>query len=335
MTELSDFADLLNDGDDLPCLVTQTSKSCPCGGGTTRHGGNMVCSDCGSVIQGVLDVNDEYRNAASIKDTERCHESRNIIGEEPTLHNIGFAGMSNVGNKVQKTATWSNATSRQRMFQGISQQLMDLAKLADLPDVVAKTMTSIYHQVYLAMESRTYGIKRNNVTKCLLAGCFFFACVEHDCPRELKEIAEILDIQHKMVSTGRNLIIEVLGGEYARIPPLKVTQFVPRFVTMLNIPWDLRLKIVKLAEIAVKHHIMHECSPTSVCAGIIYASCHNSPEYMAQITPLAKDMAKDMAKDIVEKHLLESVSKVCRVSKTVVLRVSKQLTEKSSLLIFE
>jgi transcription initiation factor TFIIB len=320
MNSWSDFADLLETDSKDKLVFEKSKQACPdCKGSIVRHGGNMVCLECGQVIDSVLDVNDEYRNAASIRDTERCTEGRqSIAGEEPCLQTIGFAGLS-IGSKVQKTATWSMASSQQRMLQDIQVRFVGLCHCVDLPDVVAKTMTEIYQQTYTKMKSHKHMIKRNNVKDCLVAGCFFFACIEHECPRDMKEVAKIVGVTPKIVSTGRNIVINLSEDKYAKIPPIRPSQFLARFATSLHLPWVMNSRVRQIIDLVEEHHVMHESSPISLCAGVIYMISKQSELYLTKIG--AMEDKPNL------KILTRMIAQACPVSEAVIVKIAKQLVK--------
>lgn len=253
-----------------------------------RMGGNMLCSSCGAVVDTIIESHEDD-NSTSFHDAERCSKVEDPVDIAATYcGNTGFTTMS----------------SRQRMFQQMTNEFKDLCKVAELPPVMVKEMMTLYREVYEKMSVRSYSVKRCNVKKGLMAACMYFACRKNKCSRDIKEIAEVTGMTRKGVSSGCTLFAEIMGQGYFDMKPMSPHEFIDRFMTKTDTPWKYYDEIQGVTEKVEQSHLLHEVTPNGVCAGIIYyVMCKN----------------KESAIDI------DAFSKALGVSATMIKKVSGRL----------
>lgn len=258
-----------------------------------RMGGNMLCSSCGAVVDTIIESHEDD-NSTSFHDSQRCSKLDDPVDIAATYcGNTSFTTMS----------------SRQRMFQQMTNEFKDLCKVAELPPVMVKEMMTLYKEVYEKMSVRSYSVKRCNVKKGLMAACMYFACRKNKCSRDIKEIAEVTGMTRKGVSSGCTLFAEIMGDGYFDMKPMSPSEFIDRFMTKTNTPWKYYDEIQSIAATVEQSHMLHEVTPNGVCAGIIYHV-------------LCRD--KESSIDI------ESFSKTLGVSITMIKKVSGRLQKASN-----
>ena len=198
-------------------------------------------------------------------------------------------------------------TSRQRMFQQMSNEFKDICKVAELPPIMVKEMMTLYKEVYEKMSVRNYSVKRCNIKKGLIAACMYFACRKHKCARDIKEISEFTGLTRKGVSSGCTLFAEIMGPGYFDMPPMAPSEFIDRYMTKSNVPWKYYDEIAQLVKTVEQNHILHEVTPNGVCAGLIY--------HVLQTHNEATD--------------IDTFSKTLRVSVTMIKKVAGRVGKES------
>lgn len=258
-----------------------------------RMGGNMLCSSCGAVFDTIIESHED-NNSTSFHDAERCSKVDDPVDIAATY----------CGN-----TSFTTMTSRQRMFQQMTNEFKDLCKDAELPPVMVKEMMVLYREVYEKMSVRSYSVKRCNVKKGLMAACMYFACRTNKCSRDIKEIADVTGLTRKGVSSGCTLFAEIMGQGYFDMKPMSPHEFIDRFMTKTDTPWKYYDEIQSVTASVEQTHLLHEVTPNGVCAGIIYfVLCRN----------------KEPSVDI------DKFSKALGVSVTMIKKVSSRLQKTSN-----
>lgn len=306
----SNFDSTLSNSNSSTVSLTKTqskTKTCTgCGNELHEeaHNGYRICESCGTVIENVIDTGAEWRcfNTVNGRDQSmvRCSETRNpLMPDSYQLNTFISSG----DKRLQRVHQWNNMTTRERMLQQIYKEFEDLTQEHDLPHVVYKTMCEYYYGVYTAMDERNYGVKRCNIRQGLKAACLFYSCKHHKIPREVKEIARMLDLPRKTITRGCNLFAEIMGDDFLRLPPFKPTDFVERYCATLGVSFQLTKKAQQILEIVETRRLFHESTPPSVAAAAIYRVLQQSND------------SSDT------KVTFEVMQKKCDVSKTVLTKI--------------
>lgn len=252
----------------------QSNLKCECGeikGERSVHNGFYVCQNCGNTTSGVIDSAAEWRcfTTAQGKDQSmvRCSDTRNAL--VPDTYNLNTY-ISDGDRRLQRVHQWNSMTPKERTMHSINKELEALVRQHKLPYLVYKTMCEMFCTVYSHKDDNT-GVRRCNVRAGLKAACLFYACRLHGIPREAKEIAKMMDLEHKVVTRGCNDFCALMGEEYLFMPPFRPEDFVERFCAALNVPFTISIRVKRVLEWLEEREVLTEsCTPPGVAAAAIY-----------------------------------------------------------------
>jgi transcription initiation factor TFIIB len=269
------------------------------------HNGKRVCEECGAFSEDIIDQGAEWRcfSSAQGKDNSsvRCSDARSPFVPD-TLSVNTF--IRDGDRRLQRVHHFSHTSAKERLFSGIHKDFEDITLKHELPRVIYKTMCELYFKVFTAMQERNYAFQRCNIRKGLIAACLFYACKMNGNPRNYKEIADMLGFPRKWVTKGCNNFTDVLGQEYINLPPFKPSDFVERFCTALSLEFNVQSKVRETVVYVENQRLVHESTPSSVAASVLY-----------NVVSLLKP----------DTITVESVSKACEVSKTVINKLNLKL----------
>ena len=269
------------------------------------HKGFTVCNACGTTDDMIIDTNAEWRcfNSMNGRDQAaiRCTDSRNPIMPD-SFQLSTFIGDGD--KRLQRVHQWNNLSTRERMLQGVNKDFESIVQSCDLPRVMYKTMCGYYYEVYTAMDDRNYGVKRCNIKNGLMAACLYYACIEHGMPREIKEIAQMLDYERKSVTKGCTLFAEVMGDKFLHMKPFKPSDFLDRFCALLCVDFGRSQVSRRTLQWMEEKRCLNDCTPPAVTCAVIYYVCKTSKA--TEVTPAF-------------------IQKNCNVSKTVLLKLVEKI----------
>lgn len=305
------------------------------------NNGYIVCDRCGGVLNAFIDTAAEWRTFSGNskgQDQARCSESKN-----PLLPD-SFKMNTYIGDgprRLQRVHQWNNMSTRERMLHQMNKEFEEVTQSNGLPTVVYKSMCEYYYAVYNGLDERNYGVKKCNVREGLKAACVFYACKQHRVPREIKEIAKMLNMPRKVVTQGCNLFAEVMGDEFMKQAPFKPMDFAERYCAALGFSFQMTKIVKEMLEWLESRRLMHENTPPSVTAAVIYRllqTTHppkSTPTTDVEMTVDEKIMAKKPRSKQRTKRTAEAadtadmkrVQSVCGVSKAILAKLVKRLED--------
>lgn len=181
-------------------------------------GTEVVCTNCGSIIDIPLEWAAEYRwfsadNAASA-DPSRCSFPVNPLMPESSLGTlIHTRGSSSLMRRIQRYHMWNQMPYRERTLWTVFDSLQVRATNAGIGTAVIEEAKQLYAQ--LTATSICRGQPQRD---SMLAACLWEALKRHETPRMPKDIAEIFNISLKNVTKGIKLFQHLFAirtsGEY-------------------------------------------------------------------------------------------------------------------------
>ena len=233
--------------------------------------GFLVCSSCGIVKDICIDGGAEWRcfNTNNGKDLSgvRCGAPASKLLPESALST--YIGGSKY-KRQQRIHQCYSLTSKERNLYHIFKEFETLGTTFDLGKSVVTVTNELYSALYTEMENRNCGVKRCNVRTGLKAACLYYACKKLGCPRERKEIADMLDSTTKIVTRGCNTFLDIMGDEFIRMDPFTPRDFVARFCRLLGISYMDQVKIERIVDVVSTLESLADNTPTSVASGCIY-----------------------------------------------------------------
>lgn len=161
----------------------------------------VACVNCGNHICYLIDSSAEYRWFGSddrSPDPSRVGNPLNPLLPESSLGTriLYRAGDSKVMRRIRQYHLWNIMPYRERTLWGVFENLQVRASNSGISLAIVEETKQLYAQV------SPLCICRGQQKDALLAACLFESLKRHDTPRRPIEIAEIFQIDSKLITRG-------------------------------------------------------------------------------------------------------------------------------------
>ncbi len=252
-------------------------KKCPeCGGINLKVNedvGEVICRDCGLVIEDkMIDFGQEWREFEDKANSRRRTGQAltytkydkglgTSIGQSGDIYQLG----TKERNKYFRLKKWQYrvSTAIERNLKLALAELKRVSSFLKLPKQVDEEAARIYH---MAVQR---GLVRGRSMESVVAGSLYAACRRNEVPRTLDELSEASGIEKKEVGRTYRFITRELG---IRILPSDPVDYLPRFVSSLNLSADTQSKAVELLNKATKAELTSGRGPTGIAAAALYVA---------------------------------------------------------------
>ena len=237
---------------------------------TDINEGYRVCKHCGVVGDINVDPTAEWRcftlsNGTKDASAARCGPAANPFFPEGQLSTM-IGGTSK--QRLQKVHQWNSVTTKERNITQAAKEFEQVAGIGQLGQRVVNTALELYVGVYNMIEQHKSASKRCSHRQGLKAACVYFACKQTGCPRERKELAGIFGVEIKVVTKGINLFMDIMGSDFIELAPLRAEDFIPRYCTLLELPFSYQTK--SLAVMEALTHVGFDMTPPNLAAGALF-----------------------------------------------------------------
>ena len=300
-------------------------KKCPeCGGINlfwNREKGEIVCNDCGLVIEDkMVDFTQEWREfdseegerkrrtGAPMTYTQYDQGLGTEVGQKADLLRLGGKDR----NKFFRLRKWQYriSTAIERNLKLALAELKRVSSFLKLSASVEEEAARIYT---LAVQR---GLVRGRSMESVVAGSLYASCRRHEVPRTLDELSEASGIDKKEVGRTYRFITRELG---IRILPSNPVDYLPRFVTALKLSAETQSKAVDILNQARDAELTSGRGPTGIAAASLYVAAlmNNEKRTQREVADVAgvtevtirnryKELLKELnLKDKVKKKLLK------------------------------
>nr|MDO8100800.1 TFIIB-type zinc ribbon-containing protein [Candidatus Njordarchaeota archaeon] len=251
---------------------------CPvCGSSSVvfdRERGEVVCSDCGAVIDVYIDhgLDTKLRvdqrgekigigspetltrvdkgRATIIRGTRDAHGKQITAAQRERVKRI---------TRVQKQLYVS--TSIERNMKIALRELNKLTTLLNLPRTLRESAVLYYNK--LVKERLTWGRRIEEV----VAAAVFIACRLAGIPHDIGEISQLAEVKTKNVGRAVRL---ALGKLEMRLPPPSAKSYVPKYVSDLGLPYEVTSRTIKLLDEAEAKGLATGRDPSCLAGAAIY-----------------------------------------------------------------
>ncbi|MFB6293971.1 MAG: transcription initiation factor IIB family protein [Halonotius sp.] len=246
---------------------------------TDNEHGETVCADCGLVVEtDNVDHGPEWR---AFDSNERDQKSRvgapttNMMHDKGLSTNIGWQDKdaygkslsSNQRQKMQRLRTWNERfRTRDSKERNLKQALGEIDRMASalgLPDAVRETASVIYRRAL--EEDLLPGRSIEGVSTAAL----YAAARQLNNPRSLDEFAGVSRVEKMEMTRTYRYIVRELGLE---VEPADPEQYVPRFVSRLDLDGEVEREARRLLRNAKDAAITSGKSPVGLAAAAVYAA---------------------------------------------------------------
>jgi len=235
--------------------------------------GFLTCTNqrCGIVYKDILDHGAEDNQSS---DPTRCGMPVNPLLVESSYgcKVLCDGATSYEMRKFRRYTEWQSMPYREKSQYDEFQCITIIAHNGGLPKIIVDEALRYHKKI---SEFKTYrGLNRDGI----ILASIYIACRKHGCPRTIKEIATIFNLDNTSATRGcKNAItiINELEHEFANsdktiFSKTKPEAFIERYCSRLNINSELTKVCQFVATRIEKNNLIPENTPHSIAAGIIY-----------------------------------------------------------------
>ena len=242
--------------------------------------GFLVCTNqkCGIVYKDILDHGAEWRYYGA-DDNQSSDPTRCGMPVNPLLVESSYGckvlcdgATSYEMRKFRRYTEWQSMPYREKSQYDEFQCITIIAHNGGLPKIIVDEALRYHKKI---SEFKTYrGLNRDGI---ILASTYI-ACRKHGCPRTIKEIATIFNLDNTSATKGcKNAITiinelehEMANSDKTSFSKTKPEAFIERYCSRLNINSELTKLCQFVATRIEKNNLIPENTPHSIAAGIIY-----------------------------------------------------------------
>ncbi len=267
-------------------------STCPrCGSNglvSDLQNGEMVCSDCGLVVdEGLVDLGPEWR---AFTMAEKDNRTRTGLGMSYTLYDKGlstvFKGDRDAnGNrlnaktklKMDRLRRYDNRSKFDETWRrNLSIAMAELDRMATalyIPQSLKEQAALIYRR---ALKE---DLIRGRSIDAFVAASVYAACRMNKVPRPLKTVSAVSTRAHSEVARTYRLLIRELGLKMPVDDPMK---FVPSIASKLKLRRDTEQAAIEILQKARKLQELAGKDPRGLAAAALYMACLDNDEKRIQ-----------------------------------------------------
>lgn len=231
---------------------------------TISNGINIwECQKCGSFVEETIDATLSFNEKNQLEGTFVSKFLPNSSKSTIMLYNF----KTNYDQlRKQKVHNWSNMIYSERSLNNVFTDI----KLRAINNSILENITFCAQEIYMEI-SQIY-TPRGNLRKGIIAASLYQACKKKGFPRTTKEIAEMFQIEEKILTRGNKKFNDIrlkIGKTY--IPNIDDgLKYLGRFCSMLT----TNVRLLEFAKIIIRfienHKILQKHTPISITASAIY-----------------------------------------------------------------
>lgn len=233
----------------------------------------LICEDCGIIYDTICADKDYYNyyNSAgySSASMQRCNTIINKYLPKTSINTTLYKGGYNKKYMARQFYYWNDIPYKEKSIADVFKKIKHNCHIS-LPEKIIADAKDIYFKSSMKI---TRGKNRIG----LIMACVFMACKQNNVPRTEKEIADIFELDHKLITRGYNKLIKILNekghtdvideSDKASNPD----DYIPRFCSNLGIidnP-EFEKQIVDVINIANENGLTDNNAASSIAAGAI------------------------------------------------------------------
>lgn len=256
--------------------------TCPeCGGHDVvldTEKGERICSTCGLVVsEHRIDTGPEWRAFTS---DEKDARSRTGAPTNYAIHDKGLSTTidwrdhdisgkkfsAKKRSEIYRLRKWQIRTRvHSSVDRNLAQAMSELDRLASqlgLTKNIKELAALLYRKLIVRRLARSRSID------AMVGASIYAACRLRKAPRSLEEIARHSRVNRKKIGQHYRLLVEKLK---LKMPISDPANYVPRFITQLNLPGEVQQEVLKILERAKENRtLVTGRDPRGLAAAAIY-----------------------------------------------------------------
>jgi len=268
--------------------------------------GDVICRDCGAVLDNLIDMGSEWRSFANDGTSSGGGDPSRVGGaENPLLQDGGLSTSiardptkSAGANQISKWNKMGAVSSTDRNLITAFKEIDRMADGMQLPQKMADRAKEIYKQV------ETNKSLRGRSGEAIIAATVYISCRMAGVPRSLKEIAAQTSVPKKDIGSSFNFVKKLLGYN-GEMEVIKSGYYMTRFCSHLQLPDVIGRAAGHVATTATELGAVAGKSPISVAAAAIYLICAIAPPeqrpdraVIAEVTGVSESTIRQSYKDM-------------------------------------
>tara|TARA_B110001469_G_scaffold125848_1_gene142090 strand:+ start:1464 stop:2510 length:1047 start_codon:yes stop_codon:yes gene_type:complete len=241
--------------------------------------GEVVCRDCGSISDTVLDYNAEWRfygsDDSKYSDPTRCGLPTNDLLPQSSLGStIGFKyGESFEMRKIRNYHLWNAMPYKERALYNVFESIQIRAINNGIPTCIIEEAKNLYKKI------SEIKINRGSNRHGIIASCIYKACILQGCPRSAKEISEIFELNIKHMTKGCKKFDEIMNMNKTNSslicsPSTNSCDFIQRFCSRLGLCENIMEVCKHVCKNVDKYdNFVDNSGPPAIAACSIYLVC--------------------------------------------------------------
>jgi transcription initiation factor TFIIB len=278
--------EIVEEHSETPDKKTNTSEDVcvNCGESDTvedQKTSNLICSNCGTVIDVILDQGPEWRSYAG-EDSRGSTNGRCGAPTNPFFPK-SFQGSIIVGinsKHLKKKQGWSQMTYRERSYRTVCDIIVSVCAKWHIRKSIADDASVLYRILSECpnVNGKNTGgniIIRGKNRLSVIAACLYKACERNEQPRTIKEISNYFDLEEKKVTRGirryDNIMLHSdirLDGGIEKKTDI-AEDFIRRHCPRLRICLTDTDMAVRIANNCSRMKLASDHNPQSIAAGAI------------------------------------------------------------------
>jgi len=248
--------------------------------------GEVVCSDCGLVVDIIMDTGPEWRAYSSVERQERARTGAPFTPLKAELGlrtQIGNSGRDSSGrvlspdarSKFRRLSRIDDRTrkSEVRNLRLALKELKRIRSHMDLSEDIAETASNYYRKALRR------NLIRGRSIDCMITSSLYLACRRKGIPITLKDIAGTSNISPKELGRCIRILLTELN---IRATPSSLIALVHRLGESLGVNMEARKRAVEILEESQRSGVTIGKNPMSMAAAALYIACIQTGERKTQ-----------------------------------------------------
>src|SRR6056297_6415 len=251
----------------------QTCPECESESITSDGGGELVCEDCGLVIEDEnIDRGPEWR---AFNHSERQSKSRVGAPTTQTMHDKGLTTQidwkdkdaygrslsSEKRSQMHRLRKWQERIrtkdAGERNLQFALSEIDRMASALGVPRSVREVASVIYRRAL------NEDLIRGRSIEGVATSCLYAACRMEGIPRSLEEVSDVSRVEQKELGRTYRYVAQELK---LKMEPVDPKQYVPRFASDLGVSEEVQSKANEIIDTTAEQGLLSGKSPTGYAA---------------------------------------------------------------------
>jgi transcription initiation factor TFIIB len=174
--------------------------------------------------------------------------------------------------KIRRYTEWQSMPYNEKSQYEVFQKITMIAQNNGISKMIIDEALRFHKKI---SERKTFrGLNRDGI----ILASIYIACRIHKCPRTVKEIASIFNLDNTSATKGCKNAVAIINelecdldnSEKTRFSRTKPEAFIDRYCSRLNVNNELTKVCQFIAHIIEKQNLIPENTPHSIAAGIVY-----------------------------------------------------------------